>query len=175
MLAAGTTVRSPRGTVVEILESTPARFRLRRELPPGTGRTPPHRHLDGSERFELLEGEATGMIGRRRRLMRAGDVLDVPRGAVHVHPHTARNARAVVEHTIEPRVRFVEVFFDSWLRWLSEGRVDSQDEPPLLGVMAVLRDGGGGTWVAGPPVAAQQALAKALAPIAARRGYRAVT
>jgi quercetin dioxygenase-like cupin family protein len=175
MLEPGTVVRSPRGTVVEILENTPARFRLRRELPPGTGKTPSHRHTNGIERFAVLDGEATGTAAGATRLLRAGDVLEVPVGAPHVHPHTAPTATAVIEHAIEPRPRFVEVFFATWLGWLAEGRVDGQDEPPLLGVMAIIRHGGGGTWVVGPPVAAQKLLARAVAPIAAARGYRAVT
>ena len=34
----GDTIRSPRGTVVEILDNRPERFALRRTLPAGTGR-----------------------------------------------------------------------------------------------------------------------------------------
>jgi len=175
MLEPGTIVRSPRGTVVEILENTPDRFRLRRELPPATGKGPSHRHTNGVETFTVLSGEATGTSAGHTRLLRTGDVLEVPIGAAHVHPHTATDAIAVVEQTIEPRPRFVEVFFGSWLTWLAEGRVDKQDEPTLLAVMAVIRDGGGGTWVVGPPVAAQKALAQVLGRVAGARGYRAVT
>jgi len=175
MLAPGTVVRSPRGTVVEVVENTPDRFRVRRELPPATGRTPSHRHTNGVETFRVLDGEATATAAGETRLLRVGDVLEVPIGAAHVHPHTASDAIAVIEQTIEPRPRFVEVFFGSWLTWLAEGRVDAQDEPTMLAVMAVIREGGGGTWVVGPPVVAQKALAAALGRIAARRGYRAVT
>ena len=175
MLEPGTVIHSPRGTVVEIVENTPDRFRLRRELPPATGKTPSHRHTNGVETFRVLDGEATGTAAGETRLLRADDVLEVPLGAAHVHPHTATDAIAVIEHTIEPRPRFVEVFFGSWLTWLAEGRVDKQDEPTLLAVMAVMREGGGGTWVAGPPVAAQRALAPSSGALPPARGYRAVT
>jgi mannose-6-phosphate isomerase-like protein (cupin superfamily) len=174
MLEPGTIVRSPRGTVVEVLENTPDRFRLRRELPPATGKTPPHRHTNGIETFRVLHGEATGMVGGRKRRLAPGDVLDVPVGASHVHPHTPEDGTAVIEHLIEPRPRFVEVFFASWLDWLGDGRVNGQDEPTLLAVMSVMRVGGGGTWVVGPPVAAQRALAQVLGRVAAARGYGAV-
>jgi hypothetical protein len=50
MLEPGFVVTSPRGTVVEILENTPQRFQLKRTLPPGTGKTPSHRHDNGIER-----------------------------------------------------------------------------------------------------------------------------
>jgi len=174
MLEPGTIVRSPRGTVVEILENAPERFRLRRELPPGTGKGANHRHLNGVETFRVLEGEATGSAAGQTRLLAAGDLLEVPVGAPHVHPHTAADATAVIEHMIEPRPRFVEVFFASWLAWLGDGKVNAQDEPTLLAVMGVIRHGGGGTWVVGPPIPVQKALARVLAPVAAARGYRPV-
>jgi hypothetical protein len=91
-----------------------------------------------------------------------------------VHPHTDAVTTAVVEHTIEPRPRFVSVFFASYLTWLAEGKVDGQDEPTLLQVMAILRVGGGGTWVSGPPVAAQKVLASVLGAVAGARGIRPV-
>ncbi len=165
------TVRSPRGTVVEVLENGPERIRLRRRMPPATGRAAPHRHLDGVETFTMLEGEATGAVDGRSRLLRAGDVLRVPIGSSHVHPRTASDATAVVEHMIEPRPRFAEVYFGLWLPCLEAGRVDAQEELGPLGVMWLVRHGGGGTWVVGVPVAVQKAFARVLAPVAAARGY----
>jgi mannose-6-phosphate isomerase-like protein (cupin superfamily) len=174
MLEPGFTVSSPRGTVVEILENTPERFVLKRVLPPGTGRTPPHRHDNGIERFRLLEGAATGSVGGSERSLQPGDAMEVPMGTAHVHPHTHAGTTATVEQAIEPRPRFVPVFFASWLTWLGEGRVDAQDEPTLLQVMAIFKEGGGGTWVMGPPVVAQQVLAKVLGRVPNARGIRPV-
>jgi mannose-6-phosphate isomerase-like protein (cupin superfamily) len=174
MLAPGYIVTSPRGTVMEILENTPDRFRLKRTLPPATGKTPSHRHDNGIERFRVLEGAATGSVGGAVRALRAGDVMEVPMSTAHVHPHTDAVTTAVVEHTIEPRPRFVSVFFASYLTWLGEGKVDKQDEPTMLQVMAILKEGGGGTWVSGPPVAAQKILASVLAKVAGARGIRPV-
>ena len=172
-LGPGTEVTSPRGTRVEILESSPQRFVIRRFMPPGTGQTAAHRHMDGFERFELVEGQATGSVEGTVRHLAAGDVLEVPVGPSHVHPHTAASASATIVHTIEPRPRFVEVYFASWLGWLERGQTDAQDEPTLLQIMAVIKEGGRGTWVAGPPVALQKALAQVLGRVAARRGFRA--
>ena len=115
----------------------------------------------------LLEGAATGSADGSSRSLRSGDVMEVPVSSAHVHPHTDASTTAVVEHTIEPRPRFVPVFFASWLTWLGEGKVDRQDEPTLLQVMAIIKEGGGGTWVTGPPVAAQKLLATVLAAVAA--------
>ena len=174
MLKAGDSFRSPRGTVVEVLAYGPDRLAIRRTLAPGTGRTAPHRHLeDAVERFTLLEGEATGKVAGEERRLRAGDVMEIPRGAVHVHPHTAKDQTATLEHVIEPCPAFPLVYFPSWLRWLAEGRVDDQDEPTFLGIMSVIDTAKGDSWVAGPPIAVQRALAKVLAPVANRRGCRA--
>ena len=129
--------------------------------------------MDGTERFEVVEGEATGSVDGSERQLVAGDVLEVPAGSAHVHPHTAANATATIVHSVEPRSRFVEVYFASWLRWLEQGVTDAQDEPTLLQIMSVLRNGGGGTWVAGPPVAVQKGLAQVLGRVAEWRGFRA--
>ena len=174
MLEPGFTVTSPRGTVVEILENTPERFVMRRVLVPGTGRTASHRHENGIERFRVLEGELTGSVDGQERVLRPGDVMEVPTGSAHVHPHTDGVTTAAVEHTIEPRPRFVSVYFASWTTWLRDGRVDKQEEPTLLGIMAILKAGGGGSWVTGPPIAVQKALAAVLSPVAAARGLQAV-
>jgi hypothetical protein len=142
-------------------------------LPPSTGKGASHRHLDNIERFTVLEGEATGSVDGRERLLRAGDVLEVPRGTPHVHPHTADGVTATIEHVIEPRPRFVLVYFASWLGWLREGRVDPQDEPTLLEIMSIIDKGGGGSWVTGPPIPLQRLLARGLARVAAARGIAA--
>ena len=110
MLEPGFTVTSPRGTLIEVLENTPERFVLRRVLAPGTGKTPSHRHDNGIERFRALEGAATGMVGGEQRSLQAGDVMEVPVGTAHVHPHTHVGTTATVEHTIEPSFDFTSEF-----------------------------------------------------------------
>jgi quercetin dioxygenase-like cupin family protein len=46
-------------------------------------RPPAHFHPHQDERFEVLEGELTARVGDETRVLRAGDVLEVPRRAVH--------------------------------------------------------------------------------------------
>jgi hypothetical protein len=103
--------------------------------------------------------------------------MEVPAGSAHVRPHTDSSTIATLEQAIEPRSRFVPVFYASWLTWLTwlaEGRVDEQDEPTLLDAVAILRAAGGGTWLSGVPVAVQKALVPVLAGVARARGIRAV-
>jgi mannose-6-phosphate isomerase-like protein (cupin superfamily) len=84
----GAVVTSPRGTVVEILVGSPQRFQLRRRMPPGTGKTAPHRHEEvGSERFRVVEGTVTAKPAGRTIRLSPGGTLEVPLGATHVHPH----------------------------------------------------------------------------------------
>ena len=52
-LEVGRVVASPRGTRVEVKENSPERYVMERHLPPGTGKTPPHIHQNGVERFEV--------------------------------------------------------------------------------------------------------------------------
>jgi hypothetical protein len=46
-------------------------------------------------------------------MLEPGDTIRSPRGTV-------------VEHVIEPRVRFVEVSFPTWPAWLADGRVGAR-------------------------------------------------
>lgn len=54
------------------------------------GKPPMHRHPSQDEHFEVLEGELHVRLGRRRRTLHAGDVLDVPAGTPHAMHGTAR-------------------------------------------------------------------------------------
>lgn len=173
MLEPGQVVRSPRGTVIEVLENSPERFRIRRTFPPGTGAGKAHYHLDGSERFTVIEGSAVGSVDGEDRLLVAGEVMEVAPATSHVHPHPI-DGRAVIEHEIFPRPDFVPVYFGSYLTWLEEGRCDAQDEPTMSQVMAILRVAHGNTWVTGVPIAAQKGVAALVGRMAAMRGLRPV-
>ncbi|MBJ7519381.1 MAG: cupin domain-containing protein [Solirubrobacteraceae bacterium] len=173
MLEPGQVVRSPRGTTIEVLENSPERFRIRRTFPPGTGAGKAHYHLDGSERFTVIEGSAVGSVDGEDRLLVAGEVMEVAPATSHVHPHPI-DGRAVIEHEIYPRPDFVPVYFGSYLTWLEEGRCDVQDEPTISQVMAILRVAHGNTWVTGVPITAQKGVAALVGRIAAMRGLRPV-
>jgi quercetin dioxygenase-like cupin family protein len=182
-LAPGAITQSPRGTVVEILEWSPARLAIRRTLPPSTGKGAEHYHENGVERFTVIEGRVSGSVDGESRVLQAGDTMEVPAGSAHVHPHTGPDDRAVVEHVIEPLPgeqpteipSFPATYFASWLGWLEAGEVDDQDEPSFLQIMAVIKDGGGGSWVCGPPVVAQRALSAVVGRVANLRGIHATT
>jgi quercetin dioxygenase-like cupin family protein len=50
---------------------------------PGTSPPPKHFHPSQDERFEVLEGSLTARVDGNQHELRPGDVLEIPRGAVH--------------------------------------------------------------------------------------------
>jgi mannose-6-phosphate isomerase-like protein (cupin superfamily) len=173
MLKAGQVYESPRGTHVEILENSPERISFKRTLPPLTGGTKSkaHRHTEGLESFKVLDGQATGWVDGRERTIKAGEELTVPLGSVHVNPYTTAGKTATLVQTVAPRSRAVEVYFTSWCEWLAEGKSDTHDEPTVMQLAAIIKEGGrGGTWPSGVPVIAQKIGLPVLGAIAGRRG-----
>ena len=176
MLKAGDSFRSPRGTVVEVLAYGPDRLAIRRTLarrhgphgaaPPSRGRQSSASRCSRARRPAKVAKRGAAAARRRRD-------GDPARRRATCTRTPATGETATLEHVIEPCPAFPLVYFPSWLRWLAEGRVDGQDEPTFLGIMAVIDAAKGDSWVAGPPIAVQRALATALAPVANRRGYRA--
>lgn len=70
------------------------------------GKPPTHRHPAQAEHFEVLAGELHVRVGRKRRTLTAGDVLDVPAGTAHAMHGSAR-ARWEVRPALETE-RFLE-------------------------------------------------------------------
>ena len=54
------------------------------------GKPPMHRHPSQDEHFEVLEGELHVKLGRKSRVLKAGDSLDIPAGTAHAMSGTAR-------------------------------------------------------------------------------------
>ncbi|MGH2922824.1 MAG: cupin domain-containing protein, partial [Solirubrobacterales bacterium] len=50
---------------------------------PGGSPPPKHFHPDQDERFEVIVGALRAKVDGSERDLRQGDVLDIPRGAVH--------------------------------------------------------------------------------------------
>jgi len=177
VLQAGQIIESPRGTRVEILENTPARLSFKRMLPPLTGGTKSksHRHTATQETFELTEGEATSSVDGLERTLKPGDVLEIPLNTMHINPYTTAEQTATLVQSVRPRTRGVEVYFTSWLEWLAQGEADAHDEPTVMQLAAIIKEGGrAGTWPARPPVVLQQIGLPILGVIAGLKGVRAV-
>jgi mannose-6-phosphate isomerase-like protein (cupin superfamily) len=66
-----------------VVESTPEVLLIEARWDPGSTEPIAHFHPHQDEHFEVLEGELTAVVDGERRVLRAGEALDVPRGAVH--------------------------------------------------------------------------------------------
>lgn len=68
---------------VRVLRSDAEAIEVEGTWGPGGSPPPKHFHPAQDERFEVLEGVLTARVGEERRELRPGDVLEIPRGAVH--------------------------------------------------------------------------------------------
>jgi mannose-6-phosphate isomerase-like protein (cupin superfamily) len=80
------------------------------EYLPGSPFPPTHLHPDQDEHFEVEAGAMLFVLAGEQRVVRAGEVLDIPRGT----PHRARNASradpATVRWETRPALRTTEFF-----------------------------------------------------------------
>jgi mannose-6-phosphate isomerase-like protein (cupin superfamily) len=72
---------------------------MERTVPPGARMPPPHRHVNCSEAFFVLDGTVTFRLDEAELSGGAGDFLLVPRGAGHTFGNTSTEpARLLVLH-----------------------------------------------------------------------------
>lgn len=60
------------------------------------GTVPAHHHVEHDEMVMVLEGKGTFTIEGQNREVAAGDILIIPRGAVHTYTHQGEGMTAVV-------------------------------------------------------------------------------
>src|SRR5579875_66947 len=83
---------------------------MERTLPPGGRRPPPHRHVNCSEGFFVLDGTVTFVLDGSECSGRHGDFLLVPRGAAHTFGNGgAGTARLLVLHAPAMDAYFAEL------------------------------------------------------------------
>jgi quercetin dioxygenase-like cupin family protein len=68
---------------VRVLRDDPEAIEVEGTWGPGGSPPPKHFHPSQNERFEVLEGTLTARVDGDQRELRPGDVLEIPRGAVH--------------------------------------------------------------------------------------------
>ena len=139
---------------------------------PGGGAGPLHRHRFQEERFEILEGEIIGRIGRSRRRVRAGETFVVPPNAPHTFAVEAEEpARFITE--FRPGMRLAEFFAEIF--WLAEHeQVDAKGRiHPLQAAVLARAFPQEFFYLPAIPAPLQQAIARPLAALARRRGYTA--
>lgn len=140
------------------------------------GSVPPHIHPDQEERFEILEGEMTFTLGRKKVRKGAGGVAMVPAGTRHAF-HNAGDA--TVHMRVETRPpRDLQQFLTDFAALGRAGymmRVGRRVLPKSLGgilrTAVLVRHYRPNTLILSPPPVVQRLLLDPLAAIGARRGY----
>jgi quercetin dioxygenase-like cupin family protein len=114
-------------------ESGGARHVQQARYPPRSPKPPYHRHPNQDERFTILEGALRFHIDGVDREIKAGEALDVPRGAFHYarNPH---DTAAVVTWETRPALRTADFFMK--MSRAMKGRA----KPGLVDAMAILRE-----------------------------------
>jgi len=139
---------------------------------PGGGAGPLHRHRFQEERFEILEGEIIGRIGRTRRRVRAGETFVVAPDAPHTFAvESDEPARFITE--FRPGMRLAEFF--AQIFWLADhDQVDAKGRiHPLQAAVLARAFPHEFFYLPTIPAPLQQAIARPLAALARRRGYTA--
>jgi quercetin dioxygenase-like cupin family protein len=158
-------------SVVDVEASTSGEM-LRAEsvVQPGGGAGPLHRHRFQEERFEILEGEIIGRIGRTRQRVRAGETFLVPPNTPHTFAVEADEpARFITE--FRPGLRLAEFFAQVF--WLADHeQVDAKGRiHPLQAAVLARAFPQEFFYLPTIPAPLQQAIARPLAALARRRGY----
>ncbi len=121
-----------------------------------------HRHPDGPEGWAVLEGVARYEIAAVEHDATAGDAWQVPGNTAHVHPWNIGS---------EP----LRVRFETLMALAERGETDQKFDirSPLQSALTIRELLMPGTYLAGPPTWAQDALFAPLAALARRRGLNA--
>ena len=156
------------------VEASAAGDLLRAEtvVQPGGGAGPLHRHRFQEERFEILEGEIIGRIGRTRRRVRAGETFLVPPDVPHTFAVEGDEpARFITE--FRPGMRLAEFF--AQIFWLADHeQIDAKGRiHPLQAAVLARAFPQEFFYLPTIPAPLQQAIARPMAALARRRGYTA--
>jgi quercetin dioxygenase-like cupin family protein len=94
---------------VRVVRHEPEALEVEGTWGPGGSAPPKHFHPQQDERFEVLEGTLNTRVDGQERELHAGDVLEIPRGAVH-QMWNAGDVPARATWTTSPAGRTVDWF-----------------------------------------------------------------
>jgi quercetin dioxygenase-like cupin family protein len=138
---------------------------------PHGDKPPAHYHPAQDEHFEVLEGELHARVEGEDRVLRAGDTLDIPRGAVH-QMWNPGNGQVRATWVTSPAGRT-----EHWFRAIDAlhraGRVDKNGMPGPLAFGVLLTEYDDVFRLAARPRAVIRAALAGAGAIGRRRGYSA--
>lgn len=142
------------------------------ELEPRAAGPPEHIHGAMTERFMVAEGTLSLMVNGEKRILQAGEMLEVPPGTPH-KPFNETDARVVVRGPMTADYALPEqfaVFLTQAYGFFDESPAHNQMPKAMLQMsrFAPKYD----LWLAGPPVFLQKTLFFVVGPTARLLGYR---
>jgi mannose-6-phosphate isomerase-like protein (cupin superfamily) len=176
VLEVGKRYTSPKtGTWVRIAERSGGLMKFERSFAPGTGQADPHLHEDLTQTWEALSGEGMIEVDGAEREFRTGDRVAIQPGVTHRDPWNPSAADLHVRGTFDPDNDFIEAYASAYAHHLTQGengRLNDQDEMPLLQILVVAQATNGRSYGASPPVAIQKLALPLAAAFGRLRGYR---
>ena len=154
---------------VEIRSDTPEALEVEVVYGPGGSPPPKHLHPGQEEHFEVLAGELHARVEGEERVLRAGEKLDVPRGAVH-QMWNASGGETRARWVTSPAGR-TRQWFESIDALHREGRVGRNGMPGPLAFAAFLDEFDDVFRLVAAPAPLVRGAVRALAPLGRLRGY----
>jgi hypothetical protein len=112
-------------------------------------------------------------VDGEEREFRTGDRVAIPPGTIHRDPWNTNSAELHARGIFEPINDFIEAYAEAYVHHLTEtGRLDDQDEMPLLQIFVTSKATNGRSWAGSPPIALQKASLPLLAAFGRLRGYK---
>lgn len=168
MPAASTSLMLTPDESVRVLHHGPSALEVAVTWGAGGSRPPKHFHPHQDERFELRDGALRARVDGEERELRPGDILEIPRGAVHQMWNEGERPAVAVWRT-SPAGRTYE-----WFRSLDtlqrSGRVGRGGMPSPLAFGVYLTEYRDVIRLAGPQALTLGAL-RALGVLGRLRGY----
>jgi hypothetical protein len=121
--------------------------------------------VDQDEHFEVLAGRAEFRIDGERRVLAAGETIDVPAGTSHTFSNAGEDEMRVM-FEFRPGLDTTDRFYELYFAFAQERRVNAEAMPDLLDIATVWPETSEHAVLARPPAWVQHALFHALAPIA---------
>jgi quercetin dioxygenase-like cupin family protein len=146
-------------------------FRAEGAFPPGglAGVEHIHPHLD--EYFEVLAGQAAFSVEGVKRVLGAGQTIEVPAGTRHTFGNAGDDEMRVV-FEFRPAPESTQRFYELYFGFAQEGRVNSKALPDLLDIALIWPLVSHHAVLAKPPAWVQNGLFRILSPIARALGRR---
>ena len=166
----GETLKLTPSESLTVRESRPEVLEVEALYAPDGEPPPAHYHPAHEEHFEVLEGSVHARVDGEERVLREGDTLTMPRGAVHQMWNPGSDAARVNWKSL-PRGRTHEWFasIDSLQR---EGRVGRNGLPGPLALAVLLTEYDDVIRPAVKPEPLVRGALALLAPIGRARGYK---